>query len=180
MSVAVPQLPLSLVVDLINEWGGVPQEVSRRPWNGYPGPDSAVRLAFEAAWPEDAGAVSDAEISAATDRIYPVFTAEWPAGTARALNVLTSELGLAPEMIGCPHGVRRGWSTADALDRLPAALLATLVDHLASSPADTFGICGSGDCADVFVDISPRHNKLFCSPRCQTRERVRAHRRRTG
>jgi hypothetical protein len=176
--VAVPRLPITVVADLINEWGSTPQAVSSRPWHGYPGPDSPFRRAFDQCWDQHAHPVSDEDIAAAVDEVYPGFAAQSAGDAASHLNGLVATVGLAPRLEPASHGIEQAWTVTDPRSRLVAALLASVIDHLAHTPEHRLGVCGSSDCADVFVDVSPRRNRSFCSTRCQTRERVRAHRRR--
>jgi predicted RNA-binding Zn ribbon-like protein len=68
--------------------------------------------------------------------------------------------------------------TAIGADRLTVFGAAVLLATVADVGVDRIGICSAGQCADVYVDRSPRRNRRYCSQLCQTRERVQRHRRR--
>lgn len=53
-------------------------------------------------------------------------------------------------------------------------LASVLVEH----GVDRFGVCGSGTCADVYIDTSRNRSRRHCSNTCSTREAVAAYRRR--
>ncbi|MFC7405222.1 CGNR zinc finger domain-containing protein [Georgenia alba] len=163
----LPDLPASLVTDLVNEWGTVPARVSSRPWTGFPEPTAPWRRALEAAWPD--AAPGDAEIARASDAVHPVFAAGVEE-RRNLLNGLVERVDLQPLLL--PSA--RGWSTGRRTEMLVGAMVATLVR--AVDAGHRLGVCAAADCADVYLDGSPAQNRRFCSVRCQGRERVRAHR----
>ncbi|MDR1117895.1 MAG: CGNR zinc finger domain-containing protein [Bifidobacteriaceae bacterium] len=174
----VPHVPVAVAVEFLNEWAAAPQEASRRPWLGYPAADSGPRRALRSVWPLGVPEPDNSQVARACDLVYPVFTAEWPEGTAERLDSAIALCGMAAH-VGAPEGeIRLEWRAA-AGQLMPAVLVASVLGHLATAPLDRLGICESAACADVLVDRSPAHTKHFCSERCQTRERVRAHRART-
>ncbi|MBU8578365.1 CGNR zinc finger domain-containing protein [Brevibacterium luteolum] len=164
------------MVEIINEWATTPQDVSTRPWTGYPGADSAVRQQLMDVWPSNVAEPDDESIARACDHVYPIFTVRWPAETANYLNRAIVGYGMVPRLTGAQDGVRMRWSTSHVEQFLTAILVASLLEHINAAPRDRFGICESTSCADVLVDQSPTHTKHFCSARCQTRERVRSFR----
>ncbi|WP_347031158.1 CGNR zinc finger domain-containing protein [Brevibacterium paucivorans] len=176
MPLHVPQLPIQLVVELINEWATTPQEVSTRPWNGYPAPDSAPRRKLMDIWPSSIIEPDDRSIAHACDDVYPIFTAPWPYATANHLNNAIVDTRLSPRADAGDDTVHLHWSIEHPDQLMSAILVASLLGHVNQAPQNRFGTCESTTCADVLVDQSPTHTKHFCSPRCQTRERVRAHR----
>lgn len=176
MPLHVPQLPIQLVIELINEWATTPQQVSTRPWNGYPAPDAKPRRKLMDIWPSNITEPDDRSIAHACDRVYPIFTARWPDATASVLNDVIADTRLCPRIDAGDNAVHLHWSIEHPKQLMPAMLIASLLGHINQAPRDRFGTCESSTCADVLVDRSPTHTKHFCSPRCQTRERVRAYR----
>ncbi|MFE5339378.1 CGNR zinc finger domain-containing protein [Isoptericola sp. NPDC056578] len=179
----VPTLSLTCVTGLVNEWGAVPQRVSSRPWDGYPGAASAERRLLAEEWgaARDGGpAPDDAAVVAAAEAVHPVFAATRPAERARLLDALVSSLGLVPRVeVHGADDLALGWAVPRRGDRLTAALVVALLPapagpHAARAPR--LGTCGADRCADVFADVSPRQDRAYCSPRCQARERARARR----
>jgi hypothetical protein len=178
-ALAVPTVPIGIVVEFVNEWGTVPQQVSPRPWRGYPDADSPARRALRTVWPRGLKQSDDAEIALACDLVYPVFAARGPEEMAERLEIGIVECGMTAHAGSGPEGIRVGWRT-DRADRLLRAIfVASLLRHLTEAPGEPLGVCASPTCADVLVDRSPTHTKHFCSTRCQTRERVQAYRART-
>ncbi|MFC5426330.1 CGNR zinc finger domain-containing protein [Brevibacterium otitidis] len=176
MPLSVPHIPVQAVVEIINEWATTPQEISTRPWSGYPGGDSTARRELLDVWPSNVAEPDDASIVRACDLIYPVFTVQWPIETANYLNRAIVEYGVAPWLTGTQDALQLRWSTNHVEEFMTAIIVVSLLEHVSAAPRERFGICESTTCADVLIDHSPTHTKHFCSPRCQTRERVRAHR----
>ncbi|MFE5293052.1 CGNR zinc finger domain-containing protein [Isoptericola sp. NPDC056618] len=176
----VPALSLACVAGLVNEWGTEPRRVSSRPWAGYPGAASVERRSLAEAWVAGP-APDDAAVVAAADAVHPVFAATRAAERARLLDALVGALGVVPR-IGAGDGAEDlalGWSVPRRDDRLTAALAVALLPAPAGPHpvrAPRLGVCGAGDCADVFADTSPRQDRAYCSSRCQARERARTRR----
>lgn len=176
MSVLVPRIPLHVVTDLINEWSSVPQQVSLKPWTGYPSRESPFRTQFEQAWGAEAPTVTDQEIVSAGDRLYPVFAEYGRSAGTDQLNSVLDELRPHPTIPTDARAAGFEWRVARDEDRLLAALTIPIATLFAENRSPRIGICQAGNCADVFVDSSARRNRCFCSTRCQTRQRVRAFR----
>lgn len=172
----VPSISISTVVELVNEWATVPQEVSLHPWAGYPGADNHARAELRQVWPQELPEPGDEMIVEAADRIHTVFSATWPNEVASALTGLVSELRISPMATSRNDEVHTGWSVPDQGDLLTVMLAVSLLDHLKIEPTSRLGICESSSCADILVDHSPSRSKHYCSVRCRTRERVRDHR----
>ncbi|MFD6179081.1 MULTISPECIES: CGNR zinc finger domain-containing protein [unclassified Isoptericola] len=171
----VPALSLACVTTLVNEWGTVPRETSPRPWAGHPGTGSPERRLLAAEW--GSRPPSDAAIAAAADTVHPVFAAASPAERARRLDALVAALGVVPRVTTAPAGPVLDWAVHRRADLLAAALaVALLPAPVPPVRAPRLGTCGADDCADVFADVSPRQDRAYCSTRCQTRQRARAHR----
>ncbi|MCP3424478.1 CGNR zinc finger domain-containing protein [Rothia sp. AR01] len=180
MPLHVPQIPVQTVVEFVNEWAAVPQEVSTRAWEGYPAWESEPRRVLRSVWPPGIAEPNDALVATACDRVYPVFTGAWPGSIVERLNTAFDEAGLRPRLDVNDEVVHLTWVT-DRPERLMfAVLVASLVAHVGRVPRDRLGICESSACADVLIDRSPTRTKHYCSARCQTRERVKAYRARTS
>lgn len=171
----VPRLTPHTVVDLVNEWADVPQRVSRRPWHGYPAPDSPFRQRLDQAW-TGASHLEDHEIVAATGRVYEIFATPSVTTRAEILNSLVARTGLRPHLESQETTSRMTWRVPGEDDLLLASMTATMLTILTSPDIRAIGLCAATACADVYLDASPRGNRTYCSTRCQTRQRVRAHR----
>lgn len=180
MPTLVPSLPINTLVELVNEWATVPQQVSLHPWTGYPSANNHARTELRVAWPQELPEPGDEMIVEAVDRIHSVFSADWPNDVASALNGLVSELRISPMATSRNDEVHTGWSVPDPSDLLTVMLAVSLLDHLMVEPTSRLGICESSSCADILVDRSPTRSKHYCSARCRTRERVRDHRARSA
>lgn len=133
--------------------------------------------------PAEIADVSTAELTDAADRWFEVFrAAPDPAAVCAVLNEL---LGAPPPaLVAVIDGsdVRAHLDVANAgtgADRLVVLGAIVLLGAVVDVGANRIGICSAGQCADVYVDRSPRQNRRYCSQLCQTRERVQRHRRRT-
>ncbi|WP_066042169.1 CGNR zinc finger domain-containing protein [Herbiconiux solani] len=106
--------------------------------------------------------------------------AEKPAAGQLAAEQLAAEYG---EAIGAGRlETAVPWSWRFDVDlSLPRRRLAlAAVDLLATVDPDALGQCADDECGWVFLDTSPRHNRLWCvSADCGNRNRVRRHNART-
>lgn len=178
MSIAVPTISVDLVTDLVNEWATLPQELSSRPWTGYPNDDSIFRQKLYKQWPQALPIPPDSEITSTTDHVYPLFLAE----SAEELSALFNQEFQThqPQSITTVHNGRisRNWAVQHSQSVLPVAMLLSIMNQIDHQEFGLLGCCAAKDCGDVYVDSSQPKTKRFCSARCQTRERVREHRRR--
>jgi predicted RNA-binding Zn ribbon-like protein len=121
----------------------------------------------------------------AAAELREVFTAASTAGAARELNRILTARARPPRLT--THDGQAGWhvhvdSTDDASwgewfltsSGLALALL------LAERQAPPAGICASPSCGKPFVNTGRGRTRRYCSPACGTRERVAAHRLRSG
>ncbi|WP_016700928.1 CGNR zinc finger domain-containing protein, partial [Actinoalloteichus spitiensis] len=151
--------------------------VSARPWSGHPAPDSPYRARLDGTWP-GGSRLTDEEISAAAEDIHRVFAAAPGAARDAVVDALVDRVGLVPHLDSGAAPPRLGWRAAADAPPLLAAMLAAVLDALTDPAARSAGLCAAEECADVYLDTSRRGHRIYCSTRCQTRERVRAHRQR--
>ena len=155
-------MPVDAVVELVNGWGSVPRARAA----GRPCPSD--------------GPASTAALVTLADRLYPVFAARTASERARVVNALMAECDLRPALRADGDRVRSAWLVPRKRDALPAAAAVALHAQLAAHDHDRLGVCASSDCGDVYVDVSPRAHRRYCSVTCQNRERVAAFRRRSA
>ena len=155
-------MPVDAVVELVNGWGSVPRARAA----GRPCPSD--------------GPASTAALVTLADRLYPVFAARTATERARLVSALMAECDLRPALRADGDHVRSAWLVPRKRDALPAAAAVALHAQLAAHDHDRLGVCASSDCADVYVDVSPRAHRRYCSVTCQNRERVAAFRRRSA
>lgn len=109
-----------------------------------------------------------------------VFEAEDEKEASERINKILSDHGAEPRISlhsGEPHLHFEpfGSSMTSWLGAITAMGLATVV---VEDGVDRFGVCGSRDCRDVYVDSSRNRSRRHCSNTCSTREAVAAHRKR--
>lgn len=164
-------MPIPVLVDLVNGWARIPRHEDGRDSAAYPAiADLAGGLGF--AVPP----LSDRELAATADRIYPVFTATDVGRRAGLVTEFLDETGVRPGLRLAGAQPRRGWSVPDPRAALLAASAIALREFLADHHPDRLGVCTGSRCVDVFVDASPGGRRRFCSVTCQNRTRVAAFR----
>ncbi len=131
--------------------------------------------------PEWLSAFDEADVALLADRWFSVFDAA--ANPERLASTINELLTLAPPAIAASSDgqhVRKN-SIADErrtpLDRVSVAGVLTVLDLIDQDGPPRIGVCDEDVCRDVYIDHSPRRNRSFCSIKCQTRTRVRRHRR---
>jgi hypothetical protein len=160
-------MPVPVLVELVNEFGHQPRAVAGEsaapyppvPWNGTgepPETESTIALA---------------------DDLWPVFRLPDDEVRARHLSALILSSGLQPAI--SPTGVMT-WVVKDESPdaRLRAAALGALASAVVRFGWDRLGTCAAIDCADAFIDDGARAHRIYCSPTCLNRSRVRAYRQR--
>jgi CGNR zinc finger len=162
----LPAVRLDWLVDLVNEYGTQPRAVAGEAGQSFPGlidaPSSAADLGSE-------------ELTALADRCWPVFAE--PAPTLRA-GLLNDELAAARLSPVTSAGGDLEWLTGhvSSLQVLAAGCACALLTAVTRFGWDRLGICAGVDCADVYIDQRGRTRRLYCSPTCLNRARVRAYR----
>lgn len=113
-------------------------------------------------------------------KLLAIFAAQDAAETARLLNVILGEYAHAPRLSthnGAPwhlhvdsddHAPWAEWFAASS-----ALALATLLAEKQRNPG---GLCASPTCGRPFIDLGKGGGRSYCSPKCATRERVAAYR----
>jgi hypothetical protein len=173
--VVVHELPMPLLVELVNGWGSVP----RKRADGRPRASVAELLPGHELPAELAELVDDDELERVADLLYPVFDDPAPSRRSRALVSLLTASQVRPTLTVDDEGeLHAAWEVPDPRQALLAAAAVTLRSELAARDLGRFGTCASTSCGDVYVDASPGARRRFCSVTCQNRERVAAFRRR--
>jgi predicted RNA-binding Zn ribbon-like protein len=125
------------------------------------------------------------ELRRAGQELLEVFTAASAAEAAERLNRLLAAHARPPRLIS--HGGQAGWHVhADSRDDAPwgewflTSSCLALALLLAERQAPPAGICASPSCGKPFVNTGRGSTRHYCSAACGTRERVAAHRARSG
>lgn len=125
------------------------------------------------------------ELRQAAGELLAVFTAAGTAEAAERLNRLLAAHARPPRLT--THDGQAGWHVhVDSRDDAPwgewfltsSCLALSLL--LAERQAPPAGICASPSCGKPFVNTGRGSTRHYCSPACGTRERVAAHRARSG
>jgi predicted RNA-binding Zn ribbon-like protein len=120
------------------------------------------------------------DLKTASRKLHAIFEAQNTAEAAQLLNVILSEYACAPRL--STHGDTPWHVHVDSNDHAPwaewfaassALALATLLAEKQRNPG---GLCASPTCGRPFIDLGKGGGRSYCSPKCATRERVAAYR----
>jgi hypothetical protein len=170
----VEAMPIPLLVDLVNGWGTVP----RARGGDRDRPPVAELVERHAVADPLATLFNDGALERVADALHPVFSASEPAERVALASALLAKSRVQPALAYGLDGIQATWRVRREDAALLAAAATALRSQLADFDPERLGVCASGGCADVFVDVSPRAHRRFCSVTCQNRERVAAFRRR--
>jgi predicted RNA-binding Zn ribbon-like protein len=115
-------------------------------------------------------------------RLLAVFSMSDTRKAASLLNSLLQEYSGAPRLSA--HGGSLWHIHVDSSDHAPwaewfaASSALALAILLAEKQHNPGGLCASLGCGRPFIDLGKGGGRSYCSPRCATRERVTAYRRR--
>lgn len=125
------------------------------------------------------------ELRQAARELREVFTAADTAEAAGRINQLLTANARPPRLT--THDGQAGWHVhVDSRDDAPwgewflTSSCLALALLLAERQAPPAGICASPSCGKPFVNTGRGSARHYCSPVCGTRERVAAHRARSG
>lgn len=168
-------MPVSSLVMLVNEWGARPRDVAGEGATPYPARDG-LDLGIPGSQQRR---LADRALVRVADRLHAVFAAGAARERARLVTELLAACRVRPVSLTTgARTARAAWAVDTAEQALVAAAALTLRDHLDRHGARRLGVCAGRDCADVYIDASPTHDRRFCSVTCQNRARVAAFRRR--
>ena len=120
------------------------------------------------------------ELKEVSKKLYAVFTAADTETAAESINNLLDKYTHKPRLSA--HGDSPWHLHVDSNDHAPwaewfaassAFALAVLLAEKQQNPA---GLCASPTCRRPFIDLGKGGGRKYCSPRCATRERVAAYR----
>lgn len=161
----VEPLPAAWVLDLINGYGTQPRQAVGRGEQPYP----ALDRPFDLALPEPH------QLAILADTLWRIFAEPRHDQRAEQLTRLLHRAKLDP--VATPTGTL-DWTSSrhDPVGRLTASAAVTLLSVVQLRGWDRLGICHGRDCDDAYVDDAGRARRIYCSPTCLNRARVRAHR----
>jgi len=122
------------------------------------------------------------ELRVVGQKLHSVFATGNTEQAAILLNAILGKYGHAPRL--SMHGNTPWHLHVDSNDHAPwaewfagssALALATLLAEKQRNPG---GLCASQTCSRPFIDSGKGGGRTYCSPRCATRERVSAYRKR--
>lgn len=126
-----------------------------------------------------------AELVQAARELREVFTAPGTAEAAMRINRILAEHARPPRLTA--HGGQAAWHVhVDTRDDAPwgewflTSSCLALALLLAERQAPPAGLCASPSCGKPFVNTGRGSARRYCSSACGTRERVAAHRVRSG
>jgi predicted RNA-binding Zn ribbon-like protein len=145
----------------------------------------AVLLAHGEPEPIEITEADMAELLEAARELREVFTAADTAEAAGRINLLLAGRARPPRLT--TDGGQAGWHVhVDSGDEAPwgewfiTSSCLALALLLAERQAPPAGICASPSCGKPFVNTGRGSTRRYCSSACGTRERVAAHRVRSG
>ncbi|ADB32925.1 protein of unknown function DUF1470 [Kribbella flavida DSM 17836] len=160
-------LPPATVVAVVNGWGSEPRRAGHRQ-ELPPLPDALLPPWAEA---------DDAGLEWAADRLFPIFASTDLTERAESLAAVLDRTKVRPTVRYDAEGFASPWLVEPRHAVLAAAAL-TLRTQFAEHDPARVGLCSAGNCADVYIDVSARAHRRFCSVTCQNRTRTAAYRRR--
>lgn len=113
-------------------------------------------------------------------QLYAIFAAKNTDAAAKLLNAMLARHASAPRLTG--HAGTPWHIHVDGDDHAPwaewfaASSALAIAMLLAEKQRNPGGICASRPCGRPFIDSGKGGGRLYCSPRCATRERVATHR----
>ena len=122
------------------------------------------------------------ELRAVSRKLHVVFAAETTKQVALLLNDILGDYARAPRL--STHGGSPWHLHVDSDDHAPwaewfaASSALALAILLAEKQRKPGGLCASLTCKRPFIDLGKGGGRSYCSPRCATRERVAAYRKR--
>ncbi|HET7302638.1 MAG TPA: CGNR zinc finger domain-containing protein [Candidatus Saccharimonadales bacterium] len=119
-------------------------------------------------------------LRAISSQLYTIFSAQDVRVAATLINTMLAEHASVPRLT--VHANTPWHIHVDSSDHAPwaewfasssAFALAVLLAEKQRNPG---GVCASATCSRPFIDTGKGGGRLYCSPRCATRERVVLHR----
>jgi predicted RNA-binding Zn ribbon-like protein len=174
-AIDVISLPLSLVVQIVNEWGDAPRLAAHGGTKPYPSAEALQQ--DHPILTSHVPVVNDQVLLQSANLLHPVFAANSSKECAQHLNRLLTEAQMSPAFVSEAGTVHAVWRTPQPERALLAGATLALINHLRKKPeVERLGTCDGDACADVYVDRSPAGRREFCSVTCQNRVRARTYR----
>jgi hypothetical protein len=167
-SAAIPVVPSSWLVTLVNEYAQPPRHASGEDDDPYPdmmGEPSAPSMSQ----------VAQDDLIRIAQRLWPLFAATGDAERVALLNDILEEADLTPRVTEVGElcwRTRRTGSGHLLLAGCAASVLRASQEH----GWRRLGLCAGDDCQDVYLDEAGRGARRYCSATCLNRARVRAFR----
>jgi predicted RNA-binding Zn ribbon-like protein len=164
----VPRIPVPRLVELVNEYA--PQTRAAAGEQDDPYPDLSARpdaLGLPRARTRDLVEIAEG--------LWLIFAAAQLSERTQRLNTLLEGCALAPSLDESGE-IKWTSSRRDNRGLLLAACVAELLDAAQRYGWERLGICTATDCADVYIDVTGRGSRRYCSHGCLNRARVRAYR----
>jgi predicted RNA-binding Zn ribbon-like protein len=120
------------------------------------------------------------ELKAVSGKLYAVFETDNVENAATLLNEILHDYASAPRLSA--HGNTPWHLHVDSNDHAPwaewfaASSVLALATLLAEKQRNPCGLCASPICGKPFIDLGKGGGRSYCSPKCATRERVAAYR----
>lgn len=122
------------------------------------------------------------DFKAVSRQLHAVFASTGTKETAALLNAILNKYAQAPRLSA--HSKTPWHLHVDGGDHAPwaewfaASSALALAVLLAEKQRNPVGLCASSSCGRPFIDLGKGGGRNYCSPRCATRERVAAYRKR--
>jgi predicted RNA-binding Zn ribbon-like protein len=120
------------------------------------------------------------DLKVVSARLHDVFATTETQVTAELLNAVLTEYASVPRLTA--HAATPWHIHVDSNDHAPwaewfaSSSALALAVILAEKQRNPGGICASKSCGRPFIDTGKGSGRLYCSPRCASRERVAMHR----
>ena len=162
----VPQIQLTWVVELVNEFSDPARAAAGEQDEPYPELSAPAGHLPGQQW-------KTVELVKTANELHAIFdAAERGEPVDGAINAILDRA--RPWQRAIPAGI--GFAVTDVHSVLPAACALALLEWIGARGTQAIGVCDAGRCADVFADGSAAGHRRFCSATCSNRHRVAQYR----
>lgn len=145
-----------------------------RPEEGFP--DHLANLDDLRTFAPEAQVRDLAPAQALRDELAQTLLHSSVATIAEGLTAICEKYRATPAFERLADGVQWRIRDVGALTGLFTSLIAEAIALWDDGSIQRIRVCESSSCIVPFIDTSRRQDRMYCSPRCATRERVRKHR----
>lgn len=145
-----------------------------RPEEGFP--DHLVDLDDLRTFAPEARVRDVARARTLRDELAQTLLAPSVTTISEGLTAICGKYQVTPTFVHPDDGLQWRIKDVGALTGLFTSLIAEAIALWGDGSIRRIRVCASSSCIVPFIDTSRRQDRMYCGPRCATRERVRKHR----